>query len=226
MSEAEHSIILGMTGAGKTTLNEGLVRPCRRIITVTTKPKAKAYSRGWLEATTSKEVIGHVRRNWNSRKGFRIVWRCLPTNKKLDPVKLLDWLCESLFQWQDGYSNGKDNRQVVLNIDEAQDFFPHNTPDSHWFAKVMAQGRDWGINAVIGTQGPQNMHPKVRRGITNIYSLKVAGDRELAMVLSLVGKAERERIVAVPQFEYAYYRHNQFVSQNSTRKPVIQRPLP
>ena len=114
----------------------------------------------------------------------------------------------------------------MLNVDEAQDFFPHTTPDSHWFAKVMSQGRDWGINAIVGTQRPQNMHPKVRANIANFYSLLVTGDREIEMVLRIVGKKHAELITNLPQFQFAYFRHGQFVTTGSTRKPVIHRKLP
>lgn len=228
MTEAEHTLIVGVTGGGKTTLAEALTAKCRRIIVMTTKPKAKAFSRGYLEATKSTEVISHLKRNWNSQKGFRIVWRVFSTpGDTSKQVKALDWLVKQLHKWQQGYADGKDNRQIVLNVDEVQSFFTHSAAaQGHAFNWAVSEGRDWGINLMVGTQRPANIHPIFRDNVTNLYSLVLAGDATINRVSECLGGNHKDILLKVKKFGFAYFHDKDFVATGSTRKPQIKRSIP
>ncbi|WP_262695176.1 hypothetical protein [Kordiimonas aquimaris] len=228
MTEAEHTIIVGVTGGGKTTLAEGLTKHCRRIIVLTTKPKAKCFTKGYHEARKSVDVLKYIKRNWNSKKGFRIVWRVFSepgdNNKQ---IKALDWICRNLWKWQQGYADEKDNRQIVLNVDEVQRFFPHSEAQKgHAFTWAVSEGRDWGINLLVGTQRPVNIHPIFRDNITNFYSLRLSGDATFKKVNENVGGDHMARLKAIKQFHYAYFRDKAYIATNNTRKPTINRAFP
>ena len=197
--DASITLLVGRRGGGKSTQLEHRLRGNRRLITFA--PILRDFRHGYVQAHGLAEVGRIMRRNWRSRKGFRIAYR--PPDDELSTIKALHGLSMLLRQVQAPYMADLDDRQITLAVDEANLSFPHHRPRGlDGFKWAILQGRHAGINIFAATQRPTLVHPDLRDNADRWIVFPVGGDQALSTVLQAVGRHHADAIRALPNHHF------------------------
>lgn len=226
MSDAEHTVVVGVTGAGKSELTSALLKKARRVIAMTTKYTDYTAKDGYKQVTTVKALITALKgvRGGFVKGDFKI---CLRVEAGPDdmgrPIKVMHDVSLFLHKLQENYARGLHQEQITLAVDESHRFYPHHRPKGmDGLTWVISEGRAWGINLLFITQRPSNMPPVFRDNATNMYVLLLGGGTGVTMLRSFLGK----ELKLVTKYRVAAYRSLKFVTETSTRRPRILHKLP
>lgn len=223
MRQPEHTLVIGTTGAGKSTLVEALLKDTKREIVLTTKPSGFTAQAGYTQVQSLKELGEMILKRWHEPR-FRVCLRVRVRPTERDkPIRILSVVSSLISEVQERDRAIGCLRPVGLVVDEIQVFYRHNLPENlDAFSWIISQGREWGVSLIAATQRPTNVPPIFRDNVTNLYVLMLGGDTAVQTVRKLVGGAFKQPA----QYRYTLYRAGRFKAEGSTRTPEIAYRMP
>lgn len=193
---AERAFLVGMTGTGKSTLLDALIRhsrasyPSQYHIVYDSKPRWRGTTElyGW---PTWRRY-----RNWDDAKGT-----VLPDSVVLSPPSDdvlpadYDAMAEHNVKWawrfghrtilaqiehnrqlpwlsavmRASYEHKRKNTQLMHVIDEGNHWFRHGRPTGNIIVEMLTSGRENGVGVLLGGQRPRNISVEAMESLTNLY---------------------------------------------------------
>lgn len=193
----EKSLVVGMTGSGKSTLVKQLIRPRKRVIVF--DPQGE-YSREGLatRAASLRDLLGEMQAGWAS--GFRLSYE--PTGGyEAEQLHLLAML---LFRVQAKYEAGVPGAPPITLVVEEMDLsFPsYALPANQRGMQAMCnQGRHYGISCFGVTQYPTAVSLAFRRNAARRYILRLGDSDDQKAMAKLINRPVDE-VAAIQKFEY------------------------
>lgn len=224
MIDAEHTLVVGATGGGKSTLTMAMLAKATSTIAMTTKLHDYDAKDGWIQVKSVNGLMACLAAKFKAKEHFKVCYRVPVGPDEMElPIKALDAVSRRLYTFMTPYAAKRHRRQIGLVVDEAHRFFPHNRPKGlNGFVWAISEGRAWGINILFATQRPTNIPPDFRDNVTNYYVLMLGGDRAKEVVRAFVGS----ELVLPEKYQYCLYRSGKFVIKGDTRTPKIMKQLP
>lgn len=196
---ARRTGIWGGSGSGKSTRMKEIMRTLNRNIVLDPTGDWQ-YERGFRNYTTLKGLYAGIKANWNN--GFRFVLTV--DEDKYHLPDLLQRLSRDLFIIQRPYFEGRDDKQIVLAIDEMADFFPNTTlkPEEMAFSKLCRKGRHYGVNIIGASQRLAEVHPSFRGNAQENYFFRQDQAVDIQRALATLGSQYKADILALQPHEY------------------------
>lgn len=187
--DASITCVFGFRGAGKTTYIKNEVKGCNALVVFDpVEEYAEPGKRGGVKQVTAREFVPTLRRG--KTRNFRLAFTPKPGFERDN----LDTLCRILMQFQLGYKEGIDKRQVTLVVDEADVAYSHSTPAGHAFETVIRRGRHYGINVIAATQFPTQVKPDLRRNASRTVIFPLSDNSAVTYVCQFLGREYGDKV--------------------------------
>lgn len=212
---ASITFLSGKRGSGKTTKLLELIKNEKRVIVFDCM--GDWGDNGFQSFTSMKQVVQHVRDNWN--KGFRVALNVFPVkNKSKHLPKALSQFSEVLMAMQMPYKQNKDSREITLVVDEMRFSVPNRPPESGEaaFFDLIQIGRHYGINIIGATQRPAQVHKDFTGNSEDLYFFKVGDHNDVKAIKPLIGKEWTQTLVGLQNFEFIHWKDINNIQKGKT----------
>lgn len=216
--DAELTLVVGRRGSGKSTLTKGLLKDRPKVIVF--DPQAEYAGRPWVRCDTRLELLRAMRKRWAN--GFHLAY--VPVAG--DEIEALHKLALICFSAQSPYNDGVDPRKLTLVVEEANLSIPARLlPVSlNGMARVVNQGRHYGIEVIAVTQRPAMISKDFRGSVATSYVFPLADEDDQQAMLNKLGKACREPLRTLANHRCLMHRDGQVrameVRQNGQMRPI------
>jgi hypothetical protein len=193
--------LYGCRGSGKSTRAKTLLKEYPRVVAFDPMAEyAKDKSLGFRRADTIKDVRDLLKANW--AKPFKISY--VPSG---DFVSRLHHLSELIWHVQKPYDDGRDNRKILLLIEEANMGYPNQKLPPHLTGaqRLVLQGRHRGVEIMGITQRPALVSADFRGNVDEVYIFKQSQPLDIAAITGVIGKEHEAAIRALDTHEYLHW---------------------
>lgn len=184
MFEADRIGIVGGSGTGKTTVQNQIMRPHRRVVLFDAEDeRAKtAFKEGFTEINSFDELQDKVDANYAA--GFRYWFK---QEDHIDQIQALSDLSLYLMdiQAQAGKLYGTDKRpKILLSVDEMAESAPNHAlkKDQQEFFNLCRRGRKKGIDLIGATQRPAEVSTSFRGQLKKVFFFNFTAANDLKAV--------------------------------------------
>jgi len=199
--EPKHTLVVGMTGSGKTTF-------CNRYL-LNTAPACRFVfddlNRVWPRLNvkpcyTDRDVELALPQRWvifNHERMFPLVGFQSRQGITTPAHAAFRWFCSFIFT----ASQRGPGSKIVVNPEIWRFCTADSIPPE--FAMLAQAGRELGIELVLDTQRPETLNPSVTGAITELVCFKLTSPEALRTVRDL--GADREAVAALPLGSFISY---------------------
>lgn len=194
--DAKCSLYVGARGQGKSTLAKAQIKTYKRVIAY--DPMGE-YARLplYIRCETLTEVKNALKKRWKGN--FKIAY--IP---KAPYEHDMHALAVMLMHVQKPYYNEKDDKQILLVVEEMNLSFPNTKlpPSLYGQSMLTLQGRHYGINIMGITQRPAEVSKTYRGNCEDTFVFFLSEPDDIKEVARKFGKAYEGQIAALKKHEY------------------------
>lgn len=154
--------------------------------------------RGWTRCYDLDAVRDAMVANWSGK--FKISF--VPPDG--ETVEAFHWFCKLIWQAQEPYHQGRDDRKILIIIEEADTAIPNQKLPRKYSAAIgmINRGRHRGIDAIAITQRPALIMATYRSNVSSSYVLPLAFQNDKNVILEMIGRQFHRELSEMPNFSF------------------------
>lgn len=194
--------VWGGRGSGKSTGVKERTKAEKRVIVI--DPIGDYAAAGFTAYKTFRGLYNAIKNNW--KRGFRVV---LDVSHSNDPEQELLKLSADLLKIQMPYFENKDDRKIVLIVEEMSILSPNVTKarGARAFLKLCNLGRHYGVEIIGVSQRPAEVTTNFRGNCAQHFYYRLSEARDFGAAAQIIGRKNAEMIRSLKTHEFILFEN-------------------